>query len=87
MHLYRGEKEFNSLKNYIKKSFQKVPEKFWLKYIDEDNDEITISCTEDIVSLLELSKPPKIQVCEVSQSSESTESFEEISTNETAKPR
>jgi hypothetical protein len=35
----------------MKKSFKKLPENFNLSYTDEEGDQITVSCKEDIEAL------------------------------------
>lgn len=43
-------KTFEDLKKVIKLKFDSLPDKIRIYYVDSDNDEITISCDEDLQS-------------------------------------
>jgi hypothetical protein len=49
-HIYRGELDIEKVKNYIDAAFnkKKFPADYRLQYEDEDGDQITVSCDEDL---------------------------------------
>lgn len=53
-HVMKFEKgqSFEDLRNYIENSFKKIPRRFGLVYIDEDEDEVSLDNDFDLESLL-----------------------------------
>lgn len=61
IHLFKGDKTYEDLLTFVESSFQKLPTTFILYYLDSDNDNITLSCDEDFLALIETHKgTPKI---------------------------
>ena len=55
-------------RNYIKEAFKKLPAKYQLYYIDEENDEVTLSNEQDFKIMAETSnKTVKIYIKEVNE--------------------
>lgn len=52
IHVVKGQlKTFSDILEFIKNSFARLPEAFQLYYLDSDQDQITLSCDEDLKAL------------------------------------
>ena len=61
IHLYNGNRTLEDLQEHCSKVFNDLPLNYDFYYIDEDNDQITISCPDDLANLYLLEKSKKIK--------------------------
>lgn len=67
---------FDQLKSFIKAKFTGLPERIKIFYLDSDNDEITVSCNEDLEYFLLEEKSISLLSVKIYSDSDATEEEE-----------